>query len=448
MTAPARTTLPAAPTAPETHRWPPVIWALLLGTFVVRAAGFALPFLSYRLAELGFSISTIGRILAAFGGGWLLGQLLCGWLADRVGRRTTLVGAMTVATITMPALAAAQSLCAVLAAAFVSGMVFDAPRPIVSAVILDTIPTESGRTQINGWRHMAVNVAAGLTGAIGGLLAGDAGTSPLFLINAAGCASCGILALLVMKPDRTAPRPLAERSSLRRPLTDGRLWLLWMASLAALTCAAAMFSALPLLMASDGLNAAAYGRTQAVAAIVVLALSPVLTPRLSRRAERPTPMVGVLATGSLLLGAGMGAAGLANDTAGYALASSLAVPGEIVLFIAAGSILNHISPPDSRGLYAGIWGTTMAVAVIVSPLLAAWSLQTGGDLLAGATILGSGLLGAALCAPLKALLHPGSPPTATHPAAAESLRLQRVPKPSASGRLLHPDAALHGGGAS
>lgn len=447
ITAPARTTHPPVPAAPTPHRWPPVIWALLLGTFLVRAAGFSLPFLSYRLAELNFATSTIGRILAAFGGGWLLGQLLCGWLADRVGRRTTLVGAMTVATIAMPSLAAGQSVWTVVAAAFVSGMVFDAPRPIVSAVILDTIPSESGRTRVNAARHFTINVAAGLTGAVGGLLAGDVGTRPLFLINGAACASCGILALLVMSPDRLTARPPTERSNLRHALRDGRLWLLWLASLAALTCAAGMFSVLPILMADDGLNAAAYGWTQAVAAVVVIALSPVLTPRLSRRADRPTPMVGVLATGSLLLGAGMGAAGLASGTIGYSLVASLAVPGEIILFIAAGDVLNRISPPDSRGMYAGIWGTTMAVAIIAAPLLAAWSLEAGGDLLAGATIFGAGLLGAALSTPLKALTNPVSA-TATASAAVHPPPRQKVPTQSAAAWLLQHNAALHGGAPS
>ncbi|MET7621303.1 MFS transporter [Streptomyces sp. NPDC005408] len=413
VTAPAR---PAPSTHSQRRRWPPAIWALPTGTFVVRAAGFSYPFLSYRMAKLNFTTTAVGYVLAAFGVGWLASQLLCGWLADRVGRRATLLGAMLVAAIALPALAMAQSAVPVFAAVIVVGMVFDAPRPIVSAVIIDSFPTESGRTRVNAARHFAVNIGAGLTGAVGGLLAGDVGTRTLFLINAAACASFGLLALAVMKPSVHSENDAHDQPRFRAALADGRLRLLWLASLAALTCCASMFSALPMLMAADGLDAAAYGWTQVAAAMVVVALSPVITPWLSHRAARDAPMLGLFAFSSLLLGIGMGACGLASTTPGYSLAACIAVPGEIILFIAASDILNRISPANARGLYAGIWGGTLAVAVIIAPLLAAWALNTGGDDLAAFTILASGTLGAALCAPLARLIGPARTATASRSA--------------------------------
>ncbi|MET9669655.1 MFS transporter [Streptomyces sp. NPDC006475] len=425
--------------------WPPVIWVLLLGTFAVRSAGFVYPFLSFRLAELSLSTATVGYVLAAFGAGWLLGQLLCGWGADRYGRRTTLISAMAVAAVAMPALAWTHSAAAVFAAALVAGVVYDAPRPITSAVIADVFPTESARTRVNASRHFAVNVGAGLTGAAGGLLAGRIGTDTLFLLNGAVCAAFGIAALAVMPADhnessrRTAQE--IEVAGRRQALSDGRLWLLWLASLAALTCCASMFTALPMLMAADGLAASSYGLTQVVAAVVVIALSPILTPWLTHRAAAGAPMTGLFVTSSLLLGVGMGTAGLASTTLGYAVTVTLAVPGEIVLFIAASDILNRISPADSRGLYAGIWGTTLAVAVIVSPLLAVWALNTGGGRLAGAAILACGLIGALLCAPLAALTR--SKPVPGPPAAAPQSPHQ-VPDPSGTGRLVRRDGAFQG----
>ncbi|WP_329453504.1 MFS transporter (plasmid) [Streptomyces sp. NBC_01724] len=394
---------PAPVPTPASTRWPPVIWALLAGTFLVRGLGFAYPFLSYRLTELGFSTAIVGQILAAFGCGWLVGQLLCGWLSDRLGRRTTLLGTMVTAALTLPVLAAVQSAAAVLTAAFIAGVVYDAHRPIVSAVIADTLPSESGRALVNGWRHFAVNVGAALTGSLGGLLAGRVGISMLFWFNAAACVAFALIALRFMKPT-LASGGAADRPSYRAALADARLWLLSLASLAALTCAAGMFTALPMLMTEDGLDAAAYGWTQVVSAAAVVVLSPVLTPWLSRRALRDTPMLGQLATSSLVLGAGMGAAGLASSTLGYSLAAAIAVPGEIILFIAASDLVNRISPREARGLYAGIWGSTLAIAVIAAPMLAAWSLDNGGDLLAGTTTFTAGLLGAVLCVPLRALL--------------------------------------------
>ncbi|GGT55029.1 hypothetical protein GCM10010271_68550 [Streptomyces kurssanovii] len=106
MTTAVRMSLSPSPSPPfsppPATRWPTVIWALLIGTFIARAAGFALPFLSYRLVDLGYGTQMIGTTVAVFGAGWLAGQLLCGWLSDRFGRRTALIGTFDVAAVHAP----------------------------------------------------------------------------------------------------------------------------------------------------------------------------------------------------------------------------------------------------------------------------------------------------------------------------------------------------------
>ncbi|MET8411137.1 MFS transporter [Streptomyces sp. NPDC005195] len=396
----------AAPTPPVTRpvpaRWPPVVWALLLTTFAARGGGFVYPFLSYRLDGLGLTSSAASMVLAAFGAGWLVGQALCGWLADRLGRRATLVSAMLLAAAAFPVLAHLQTPVALTAAAAVSGAVYDAPRPVVAAVVADLIPGEAGRAKANGWRHFATNAGAATTGAVGGALAGRTGIPFLFWANGAVCAVIAVLILSVLpRTPRTAD---TEAGRFREARTDPRLWVLWLASLLTLIPVGALFSALPLMMASDGLDAAAYGWTQVTSAVAVLALSPLLNPLLARRAARPHAMVGPLALSGMVLGAGLGSAGLASTTLGYSAAVFLAVPGEIIAFVAAGDILNRISPPRARATYAGIWGTTLAAAVMCAPALAGWSLTHGGTELTALTTLASGFLGAAACLPLHRLL--------------------------------------------
>lgn len=399
----SRMAVPAAP-AMRSPRWPPTIWALLCGTFTIRAAGFAWPFLSYRLEQLDFSTADTSRVLAAFGFGWLIGQLLCGWMADRVGRRATLVGAMTIAAVTLPILAEVAAAPSVLASAFVAGAVYDAPRPIVSAVITDLVPGEKDRAAVNGLRHFAVNISAALTGCAGGMLAGRIGISPLIWINAAACALFALIAWRFLGADQRNAHSSQARTGYRSAVRDARLWLLTFASLIALVCAAGMFCALPLLMTADGLTAADYGRTQIANIAAVVLLSPLLTPWLSRRAAR-APMLGLFAASSLILGTAMTVAGCASSVVGYSVAVALIVPGEIVIFIAAGNLLDHIAPADARGLYAGIWGSTLAGAIILSPLLTGWALDHGGGLLAAASAFAAGLIGAALVVPLAALMH-------------------------------------------
>ncbi|HWU06067.1 MAG TPA: MFS transporter [Streptomyces sp.] len=380
-----------------------------MGTFLVRAAGFVYPYLAYHLAARGVAAQTIPLILALFGAGWLAGQLACGALADRIGRRATLTGAMATAAVVFPVLAQSPTVPALAAASFVAGLVYDAPRPIVSAVIADTVPDEPTRARIAGWRHFATNLGAAATGAIGGMLAAPLGFPALFLVNAVVCA---LFAVIVLKTVPTGVRrdtaaPL--QGSCRAAFRDTQLVLLWLASVFAFIPVTALYAVLPLMMAEDGLPPSAYGWSQAAGAAAVLILSPLMNGWLARRACSPSPMVGLLAAGSVVLGVGMGSAGFASTSAGYAAAVVLAVPGEIIAFVAAADILNRISPAYSRGLYAGIWGTTLAAAVLLAPLLAGWCLVSGGHLLVALALTGCGLAGAAACLPLKAMTQRTSP---------------------------------------
>ncbi|MCW8101718.1 MFS transporter [Streptomyces tauricus] len=417
MTLPPARTAPAPPqpTPASSSRtpWPPLVWVLLLGTFLIRSAGFAYPFLALHLAGRSVASPWTSIVLALFGAGWLTGQIVCGAAADRVGRRTTLVGAMTVATVTFPVLAQAQSLTALAAASFLAGVVYDAPRPIVSALIADSVPDEPTRATIAGWRHFAVNLGAACTGAIGGLLAEPAGTAPLLWANGAACALFAVAALRCLPAHTGTPAP--ERGNYRAAFTDARLLLLWLASVCALIPVAALYSILPVMMVQDHLPASAYGWSQVAGAIAVLVLSPLLNPWLARRATGDVPMVALLALSAVILGAGMGSAGLTDHPIGYAAAVVIAVPGEIICFVAAANIVNLIAPSCARALYAGIWGSTLAVAVIGAPLMAGWALHAGGHPAVALALTACGLTGAAICLPLAALVHHPRPPAASPP---------------------------------
>lgn len=383
------------------------VWVLVVGAGAVRAAGFSYPFLSYRLADLGFSTKGISGVLALYGVGWLAGQILWGRLADVLGRRSTLVSAMLLAAVVLPLLAEVSDPFAVGAAAIVAGVVYDAPRPVVSAVVADEIRDDATRARVTGWRHFAINVGAAITGATGGLLADSTGLPFLFWINALACAAFALVALRYMEADSAgALTPVPGGSGVRSALRDVRLWLLWLASLLALTPVAGTFSIMPLLMERNGLPASAYGWTQVASAAAVLLLSLPLNGWLARK-TRSSSMVSLLAASSLVLGAGIGSAGLASTTLQYAAAAAAAVPGEIVAFVAATAIVDRIAPPHARGLYAGIWGSTLASAIILAPTLAGWSLSQGGPGLVGITTFFCGVLGAVVCLPLALLLRQG-----------------------------------------
>ncbi|WP_274036366.1 MFS transporter [Streptomyces sp. MMBL 11-1] len=374
------------------------------GTFAVRAAGFCYPFLPYHLDALQLSTRTVGQLLAVFGLGWFTGSVLWGWMSDKVGRRPTLTAAMAMAAIALPLLAQAHAPTAVAGAAFVAGMAYDAPRPVLSAAIAERYADDKNRAHLNATRNFIINVAAATAGASGGVLADSVGIPALLWANGTVCALFGVLAWLTL--DNSTSTAADQRPAGLHPqdvLRDTRLAVLLLTSLATLTAAASLFSSLPMLMARAGLSATDYGWAQTANAAAVLALSPLLNRWLSQRAHRGRPMTGLLALSALILGTSMGAAALASTVTGFSLLAALAVPGEVLAFVAAGDVLARISPPGAYGLYAGIWGTTLAGAVVIAPVLASWSLTHGGPNLAAATTLTCGVIGAALCWPLAAL---------------------------------------------
>ncbi|MET8855521.1 MFS transporter [Streptomyces sp. NPDC004579] len=400
--------------APLATRPNTTIWVLVVGAGAVRSVGFSYPFLSYRLADLGFSTTRISGLLALYGLGWLVGQILWGRLADALGRRATLVGAMTVAAVTLPLLAQATSVVTVGAAAIVAGAVYDAPRPVISATVADEIPDAARRASITGWRHFAINVGAALTGATGGLLADRTGIPALFYANAAACALFAVVAHRVMPPKPPAPQRHTGSPGVGSALRDVRLWLLWLAGVLALLPVAGLFSIMPLLMQREGMPASSYGWTQVASAAAVLTLSLPLNRWLARQTARST-MVGPLAVSSLILGAGIGSAGLATSTLQYAAAAAAAVPGEVIALVAASAIVDRIAPPLSRGLYSGIWGSSLATAVIGAPVLAGWSLAQGGPAFVGLVTLLCGAAGAVICLPLGLMLRPTRAPQLLRP---------------------------------
>src|SRR5437660_3533976 len=76
-------------------------WILFLGTFLNKFGTFVLPFLAIYMTRLGYSLAAAGMATAAYGLGSLCASVLGGYLADRLGRRKTIVLSMFTAAVAM-----------------------------------------------------------------------------------------------------------------------------------------------------------------------------------------------------------------------------------------------------------------------------------------------------------------------------------------------------------
>lgn len=75
------------------RQFPPLVWTVILGTFMVRTSYYMVwPFLSILLyREYGLSATAIGAMLGATAAISTLVSFYGGWLSDKLGRRNILL---------------------------------------------------------------------------------------------------------------------------------------------------------------------------------------------------------------------------------------------------------------------------------------------------------------------------------------------------------------------
>jgi hypothetical protein len=232
----------------------------------------------------------------------------------------------------------------------------------------------------------------------------------LFLVHAAACLTFAALALWFMPRSARAADTTPGASGYRRAFADKRLVLVYLSSVATLTAMTAILADMPMLMSLQGLGADAFGWASVANAVGVAAMTPAITPWLSKRIAL-RPRLDILVAASLWAAACMAAAAYATTTMQFSLVGLGVALGETAWFVVAVGIVHRIAPAAQRGLYHGIWATALPVAWIVSPLLASSSLEFGGAHMVAAATLVVGAVGAAICLPLMRQLRAGSPPS-------------------------------------
>lgn len=294
--------------------------------------------------------------------------------------------------------AVAHSVPTLLAGAAAVGLVYETPRTVLGAAITELISDPQQRAKIDALRFNWLSISASIAGAAGGLIAGWINISALYWINGAACVAFAVVAACCMSPSTPRSRS-TEKSLFWQSFSDMRLLTLFIASVAVLTAFMGFYEGMPMLMSRCGLGPGAYGCTQLAHAAVVVALTPLITPWVSRRVEH-SARVDILAVAVLWTTLCVAAITLAHNVVGSTVATAACVPGEIAWFVVGAGIVHRIAPPAHRGRYHGILGLAAAVAAVVAPTLISCSLIHGGGPLVAVTTVAAGSIGAAMCVPL------------------------------------------------
>ncbi len=192
--------------------FPPLVWIVILGTFMVRTSFFMVwPFLSILLyREYGLSASGIGMLL---GGAAVLSCLIgfyVGWLSDRLGRRTILLLGCALSCGAYLLLGFGHSLWLITLGVFGSGLSYAFIDTPGKALMGDLLPEKALRELALHLRYFLLNVGAGV-GPLIGVMVGLGARQETFVVTAASYGLLGIAFLLGFRRD-CANRPDAGLS--------------------------------------------------------------------------------------------------------------------------------------------------------------------------------------------------------------------------------------------
>ena len=375
---------------PGTAGLPRVVWLVVVGRAVNQLGAFTLPFLTVALtARFGVSVAVAGALMAVFGAATIASRLAGGWLADRIGRRATIVSGLTLTALAQLALAAAPTPVAAAVAVAVLGLAFEVYEPPSQALIADVVPAPV-RPAAYGLLAAALSAAAVAAGLLAAAL-GAVDLRLLFVLDAVTCLACAVLLRVALPSGRPArgrdtgpgPRrmrrqrsdagPGVEQGGMN-PWRDRRLMALLACGVLFASVYLQVSATLGLTLGLRGIPASRVGLLLAVSALVVVAGQPLLSRGPVSRLDPWSAM----AAGYLLLGAGLLANGFAATLPQFAAATVLWSTGDLVLLGRAHALVADIAPERARARYFSVYGLCWGAAAVLGPVAGTQLLDRAG----------------------------------------------------------------------
>ena len=250
----------------ENGAWPRQVRALVLARAVNQLGAFAMSFLAVALVQVyGASLVTAGWVVALFGLATVPSRLAGGRMADRVGRRPTIVIGLLGCAVALLVIAAAPGVGGAAAGAALLGLAFEIYEPPSQALLAELV-APARRPQAFGLLGAAL-AAAGVGAGILAVLLGGVSLRLLFVADAATCVAAAAL-ILVWVREPPGARPATSGGS---PWRDVRLLVMLGLGTGFAFAWNLSVTALPLTVAARGLRPAETGWLLAVAAVATIA---------------------------------------------------------------------------------------------------------------------------------------------------------------------------------
>jgi MFS family permease len=353
--------------------YPGQFWLLLLGSFIDQLGGaLVFPFLTlYITRKFAVAMTELGVIIGVYSLTNLVGGILGGALADRLGRKQTLLFGLVVSGLTSLLMGWVGSVALLLASIVVVGLFANVGGPARQAMIADLLPEEK-RAQGFGLLRVEMNLAVAIGPTIGGLLATRSFLS-LFIADAVTSLITAVFVAFFLHETRPGSRSGAEHDTVFQTLhgygdvvRNSRFVAFVLICILVAIAAIQMNTTLSVYLRDvHGVSAQGFGFILSLNATMVVLFQFYITRRM--RAYRPWI---VMAAGSALYGFGYALYGFVSAYVLFLAAMVVITTGEMVFVPTAQALAARMAPEDMRGRYMAAYGLSWAIPGMIGPLLA------------------------------------------------------------------------------
>jgi len=347
---------------------PRPFYLLIAGTFINRFGHFVIPFLVIYVRQLGFAPAVTGYALAAFGVGGLCASFIGGYLADRIGRKPTLLISCFGAAAAMLLLSVARTVPTLISGTFLSGLMTCISYPASSSLIADLIPKDL-RLRAYAVQRFAINLAFGLGMCTAGLVASTS-FFWLFMADAGTTIVLGTIILFGLKRGigRKASGKAGWGEAIQAIAKDGNFIRAAIASFLVAVIFWQTSSTLSLQVTEkSGFDERTFGFLLGLNGLMIVFLELPLT-NWTRR-FKPKRMIAV---GYALVGLSLAMLALAAGLPMLIASMVILTVGEMIALPVNSSYVAELAPENLRGRYMGIMGLSWNTAIGVGPMIGLW----------------------------------------------------------------------------
>lgn len=351
--------------------------------FVNRFATFVVPFLVLYLTRIGYTPAQAGLAVGAYGAGHLMASVLGGHLADRIGRRNTIVLSMFSSAAAMLLLSQMRTYGAIVGVACLAGLASEMYRPAASALLVDLVRPDQ-RVFAFGMYRFAINFAFASGQATAGFLA-EHSFFYLFLGDALSSIAYGIIALAALPHGLRTHSPGERVGEALRSAANNTPFLLFLLATVSITLVDfQMGSTFALHVKAVGLRTRDYGLLLSINGVLIVVFELLITTVTQRFSPRR-----VIGIGYFLSGIGFSLTGVASAMPALAATVVLWTLGEMISSPMASAYVAQLAPEKYRGRYMGLLAVALSFGLLAGPALGTLVYQWNATVLwSGCAVLG------------------------------------------------------------